>query len=49
MGSVRQKKKVFPAEKTACANVLGASVRTQHLEEMKEEGAEQDEEGKEKR
>ena len=35
----------FPG--TACANVLGASVRTQHLEEMKEEGAEQDEEGKE--
>lgn len=29
---------IFQAAGTACANVLGASVRTQHLEEMKEEG-----------
>ena len=29
---------IVQAAATACASVLGASVRTQHLEEMKEEG-----------
>ena len=29
---------IFLAAGTACANVLGASIRAQHLEEMKEEG-----------